>query len=93
MINICERLVVMSHSDEISLKDLPGVVRENIDPRPLITEPWQSGQTFRQMVETFEKELLTQVLQTTRTQSEAAEKLGLNQSTIARKVQKYRIRL
>jgi transcriptional regulator with PAS, ATPase and Fis domain len=93
MINICERLVVMSHSDEISLKDLPGVVRENIDPRPLITDPWQSGQTFRQMVETFEKELLTQVLQTTRTQSEAAEKLGLNQSTIARKVQKYRIRL
>jgi DNA-binding protein Fis len=43
-------------------------------------------------VETFEKELLTQVLQTTRTQTEAAEKLGLNQSTIARKMQKYSIR-
>jgi PAS domain S-box-containing protein len=93
MINICERLVVMSHSGEISLKDLPGLVRENISPKPLITEPWQAGQTFKAMVETFEKELLTQVLQTTRTQTEAAEKLGLNQSTIARKMQKYGIRL
>ncbi|WP_320043036.1 sigma 54-interacting transcriptional regulator [uncultured Desulfobacter sp.] len=93
MINICERLVVMSHSGEISLKDLPGLVRENISPQPLTMEPWQPGQTFRQMVEAFEKDLLTQVLQTTRTQSEAAEKLGLNQSTIARKIQKYRIQL
>lgn len=93
MINICERLVVMSHSGDISLKDLPGLVRENISPKPLITEPWQAGQTFKAMVETFERELLTQVLQTTRTQSEAAEKLGLNQSTIARKMQKYGIRL
>jgi transcriptional regulator with PAS, ATPase and Fis domain len=92
MINICERLVVMSHSGDISLKDLPGLVRENISPKPMITEPWQSGQTFKALVETFEKELLTQVLQTTRTQTEAAEKLGLNQSTIARKMQKYSIR-
>nr|WP_319394156.1 helix-turn-helix domain-containing protein [uncultured Desulfobacter sp.] len=33
------------------------------------------------------------MLHTTRTQSEAAEKLKLNQSTIARKMQKYGIRL
>jgi transcriptional regulator with PAS, ATPase and Fis domain len=93
MINICERLVVMSHSGAISMKDLPGPVRENISPQPLTTDPWQSGQTFKKMVEAFEKDLLTQVLQTIRTQSEAAEKLGLNQSTIARKIQKYRIQL
>ena len=92
MINICERLVVMSHSGEISLKDLPGAVKENIGPAPAATITWEPGTTFRELVETFEKDLLTQVLQTTRTQSEAAEKLGLNQSTIARKIQKYCIR-
>lgn len=89
MINICERLVVMSQAGAISFKDLPGSVRKSSFPGIRSMDNWAPGKTLKTMVEQYEKNILTLVLKKSRTQSNAAKELGLNQSTIARKLKKY----
>ena len=49
------------------------------------------GLSFREMMETFERQILKNVMETHVTQSKAARALGLNQSTIARKLHKYKL--
>ncbi len=89
MINICERLVVMSQNSDITYNDLPGSVRKRVRvPNPSL-EGWDQGQTLQEMVEGLEKNVLETVLKQYRTQMNAAKVLGLNQSTIARKLKKY----
>jgi DNA-binding NtrC family response regulator len=91
MINICERLVVMSQNSNIAYKDLPGSVQKKITADNPALEAWRQGQTLQEMVEEMEKNILTTVLKKCRTQAKAAKILGLNQSTIARKLKKYRL--
>ncbi|WP_300457079.1 sigma 54-interacting transcriptional regulator [Desulfobacula sp.] len=91
MINICERLVVMSQNNTIAYKDLPGSVQKKITADTPALDDWHPGQTLQEMVEEMEKNILTTVLKKCRTQANAAKILGLNQSTIARKLKKYRL--
>lgn len=91
MINICERLVVMAQGSNILYKDLPGSVRKTVTAQDPALEAWQPGKTLQNMVEDLEKRVLTTALKKGRTQAKAAHLLGINQSTIARKLKKYRL--
>jgi PAS domain S-box-containing protein len=89
LINMCERLVVMAADRQVRYEDLPGSVRRAMAPSRPAGTSWQPGQTLDQMVGGLEKTVLTQALKHARTQARAARLLGINQSTIARKLKKY----
>lgn len=89
LMNICERLVVMSETESIDVADLPvqvvgssqAVVPEEMD--------WPESITLQAAIETVERNLLTRARDRYRNQASIAEVLGVNQSTIARKLKKY----
>ena len=91
MINICERLVVMAHGTSIPYKDLPGSVKKNVTAHDPSMDVWQPGKTLQDMVGDLEKRVLKRALKEARTQANAARLLGINQSTIARKLKKYQL--
>lgn len=89
MINICERIVVMSHDGNVTLEELPASVRDALQTAPPHIDTWQHGQTLQQMLDLVEKDILTKALSTHGTQTKVAIALGLNQSTVGRKMKKY----
>ncbi len=89
LINMCERLVVMNENSKISRKDLPLSVMESINKNNLSMDSNHKRLSWREMIESFEKQLLKRAMDEHRTQSKAAKILGINQSTIARKLKKF----
>ncbi len=89
MINICERMVVMSHDGHVRLEDLPASIRESLSPEASESDVWHPGQTLKERVDAIEKEILEKALSFHGTQAKMAESLGLNQSTVARKLKKH----
>lgn len=89
LINICERLVVMARNRQIEYRDLPGSIREATQTGTTSEAVWHPGQTLSQMVADLEKKVLIRALKKGKTQANAARMLGINQSTIARKIRKY----
>ncbi len=91
LINLCERLVVMKEGNKIHSRDLPQSLMDSAEYETLFKEVQTQELSFREMMETFERQILKNVMETHLTQSKAAKVLGLNQSTIARKLQKYKL--
>ncbi|MCG8643044.1 MAG: sigma 54-interacting transcriptional regulator [Desulfobacterales bacterium] len=91
MINICERLVVMAQETNIPYKDLPGSVKKSVTDQDPSMDVWQPGKTLQDMVGDLEKRVLGRALKEGRTQANAARLLGINQSTIARKLKKHQL--
>jgi len=89
MINICERVVVMSQDGHVGLKDLPASIRDGMATAPSGGEMWHPGQTLKEIVDAVEKEILEKALTFHGTQAKMASSLGLNQSTVARKLKKH----
>ncbi len=89
LINICERLVVMSRNRQIEYDDLPGSIREATPSGDTGDTAWQPGIPLSQMVADLEKKVLIRALKQGKTQVNAARMLGINQSTIARKIKKH----
>ncbi len=91
LMNICERMVVMAETDLIDLADLPiQVVAHPVEKQVSIGQ-LVSGASLQQTLDTVEKKVLEQALQQYRNQSEIALALGVNQSTIARKLKKFKL--
>lgn len=93
LMNLCERLVVMSETELIDLPDLPGhvagrVIRESADGG----EAWPEQMSLPQIIESVERAVLTRGMKRHRNQVCMAEALGVNQSTITRKLKRYGIR-
>ncbi len=93
LMNLCERLVVMSETELIDLPDLPGhvagrVIRESADG----CEAWPEQMSLPQIIESVERAVLTRGMKRHRNQVCMAEALGVNQSTITRKLKRYGIR-
>lgn len=90
LMNLCERLVVMAEDGEIGLSDLPATV---VSASPPADEPADAvippGMTLAQILEQVERRVLSRALAEVRTQTRMAARLGVNQSTIARKMKKY----
>jgi transcriptional regulator with PAS, ATPase and Fis domain len=90
LMNLCERLVVMTEGELIDLSDLPeDVVRRSGKSATAVGKP--EDLTLAQAVEGAERALLLAARQRHGNQSRMAEALGVDQSTIARKMKKYGI--
>ncbi len=90
LMNICERLVVMSESSRIGIEDLPTAITSNLPP--IITcgiDIIEDGETLPQVMAAFEQRIIKEALERYKTQTKAAEALGINQSTIARKLRRF----
>jgi PAS domain S-box-containing protein len=89
LMNICERLVVMAETQQIDIEDLPAAVASHaIDEGSYGIDILEKGKSLPRMIWTIERRILIQALETYGTQAKAAEALGINQSTIARKLKR-----
>ena len=91
LMNICERLVVMSETEVVDLSDLPVQVARRMEVDSVEGDIWPDSISLQKAVETVERKLLTRASERYRNQAEIAEALGVNQSTIARKLRRYGI--
>jgi len=91
LMNICERLVVMAETDVVDVDDLPGQIGAAVSSSGSQSHLLPTGLPLKDALERVEKEILTQALCAHQSQMEIAEVLGVNQSTIARKLKKYRL--
>lgn len=89
MINICERLVVMTDTEIVDYQDLPGDIAGRGDDLPGLQEDWPEGMSLQQVLDRAEKAVLSQSLKRYGNQTRMAEVLGVNQSTVARKLKKH----
>ena len=94
LMNICERLVVMSDADLIDVSDLPeAVVMGGGGVESGLAGPWPGTMSMHQIVESVERAVLLQAGRRWRKQHEIAAALDMSQPTVARKLQKYGIAL
>lgn len=91
LINICERLVVMSETELIDLRDLPSHIGSKSEVCGDTLGWWPAEMGLEEILESIERTLLLDSFKTFGNQYRMAEALGVNQSTIARKLKKYRI--
>jgi transcriptional regulator with PAS, ATPase and Fis domain len=87
--NISERLVVMSETEVIDLADLPSQIVGSGKAGIPEDLAWPETMTLQQALETVERNLLTRARERYHNQSMIAAALGVNQSTIARKLKRY----
>jgi PAS domain S-box-containing protein len=87
--NLMEQLVVLSPNESIDWGDLPAHVRSE---KARIDSPWKGNKMdLHQAMREMEKELIAHAMKTFGVQRKAASALGINQSTLARKVKKLGI--
>ena len=91
LMNICERLVVMTETDLIDVKDLPAEIAAGGSDAPVPGGVWHDAVTLQETLDKVEKTVLEQALAKHGNQVRMAEALGVNQSTIARKLRKHGI--
>jgi len=86
--NILERLVVLTPGERIDVPDLPAQVQAPPESRPQGEEGWRLAQAVAEV----ERRLIAQALNNFGSQRKAASRLGVNQSTLARKAKRYGIK-
>jgi TyrR family helix-turn-helix protein len=89
LMNLCERLVVMSEGPRIDVTDLPSSTAGSDGRELALHDITGGGGSFRETLEDFEKTVLKRAMAAHTSQQSMAEALGVNQSTIARKLKKY----
>jgi len=91
LMNMVERMAVLSDEDVIGLKDLPPGVKE--ESRSSLYGELGESLPLQEAVAKFEEEIIRKAISTHGTISKAAQILRVNQSTISRKAKKYKILL
>lgn len=92
LMNICEHLVVMADADVIDVDDLPiDIIRHKKEGSTFHANLPDGVSLFKKM-NLAEKNYLEQALLEHGSQSKIAKALGVNQSTIARKLKKFGLR-
>ncbi len=89
LINICERAVVMSEGEWISLDDLPRDVTNARKSREISDIVDLSQNSLKELMGKFERSVLKTASAQYGTQDKIAKALGVDQATIARKLKKY----
>jgi transcriptional regulator with PAS, ATPase and Fis domain len=88
LINIMERLVVLSPSTLITVEQLPDHLKEG----PTLSPPSViSDKTLKELLEETEKQILLKARKKYITTIRMADALGTSQPSIVRKLKKYRI--
>jgi len=91
LMNLCERLVVMSDAELIDFSDLPGDVVDRAGKAGTVPGRWHEEFTLPQAVESTERAMLLAARERHGNQTAMARALGVDQSTVARKMKKYGI--
>jgi PAS domain S-box-containing protein len=91
LMNICERLVVMSETELIDVAELPAQVVGSSQPGMPEDMEWPDSISLQEALETVERNLLARARDRYRNQAGIAAALGVNQSTIARKLKRYNL--
>jgi transcriptional regulator with PAS, ATPase and Fis domain len=87
--NLIEQLVVLSSHDKIDLEDLPSYIRvERLNRNH--SNPTQ-GWNLPEALENLEKAIIFRAMKTFGSQLKTAVPLGIDQSTLARKIKKHGI--
>ena len=89
LMNLCERLVVMTETEVISLQDLPADVAKGDTGSAAVPAQWPESMTLPQVVESTERALLAHAVNSYGSQADMAEALGVSQPTVARKLKRY----
>jgi TyrR family helix-turn-helix protein len=89
--NLCERLVVMSDTEVIDTGDLPPGVTAKAGEAAVAPAALDDGTTLDEAIARTERVLLLRARQRHGNQTDMARALGVNQSTIARKLKRYGI--
>ncbi len=85
LMNVCERILVMADGDIIGVQDLP----QNIVGSGTQPDLPAKRLTLQQAVESVERSLLVEAMDEYGNQYDAADALGISQSTVARKLKRY----
>jgi len=88
--NVIERMLVMTEEEEIGSRHLPIYIRDHLIPdegKMVLSE----NVPFHKAIEQAEKQLLEQALKKYGSTRKIASALKVNQSTIVRKMKKYKI--
>ncbi|MBI5606966.1 MAG: sigma 54-interacting transcriptional regulator [Deltaproteobacteria bacterium] len=88
LIHIVEGLVVMSDKKSITLEDASLVLKKNSSPLALIP----TNRNLKGALADYERKIIEEALQNHKTLQEVARSLGVNQSTISRKMHLYGIK-
>ena len=91
LMNICERVVVMSEMEIIDRQDLPRDVTAHIMQAEDVCGPWPAQMTLDQVLQSVERAYLIDALNVCKNQSQIAKALGISQPTVARRLKKYRL--
>jgi transcriptional regulator with PAS, ATPase and Fis domain len=88
--NLIEQLVVLLHGDKIDIEDIPSNIRIDYDSnkKNLLSRGWNLQRTVAET----EKDLIIRALAKFGSQRKAAKPLGVDHSTLSRKIKKYGIR-
>lgn len=86
LVNLIERLVVTSDKKHIALHDLPGFIREQPVSHDINGLP-----NLQEALDELEKEILQKAYKLYNNSYKMAEALGVNQSTIIRKLKRHKI--
>jgi len=88
--NLIEQLVVLLHGDKIDIEDIPSNIRLDYDSnkKNLLSRGWNLQRTVAET----EKDLIIRALEKFGSQRKAAKPLGVDHSTLSRKIKKYGIR-
>ncbi len=89
LMNICERIVVMSETELVDVQDLPGEIVAGAEDPHGDPGNWPEGMSLQQVLDKTERAILSSSLERYGNQCRIAEALGVNQSTIARKLKKH----
>ncbi len=89
LVNLCERLAVMCENNPIGMEDLPKSVTMHTAPQESAEQAPLEGSSFKELMEAAERRILARALETYGTQWAVARELGINQSTVSRKMKKY----
>ncbi|MDD2737061.1 MAG: sigma 54-interacting transcriptional regulator [Desulfuromonadaceae bacterium] len=91
LMNVCERLVVMTETEVIDFQDLPGDILGQAHKAGVTPTDWPEGMSLQQILDSVEKQVLSKAMERCGNQYRIAEALGLSQPTVNRRLKKYDI--
>jgi PAS domain S-box-containing protein len=90
LMNLCEQLVVMSDTEVIDLADLPPHLVSDASAAPApAAATWDGETTLEEALLRTERAVLLRARHRYGSQTDMAKALGVNQSTVARKLQRH----
>jgi PAS domain S-box-containing protein len=91
LINLCERLVVMTDAETINPADLPQEILISVEGSGWNLTRWVKEKTLAETLNKVEEQVYREAMNEYRNQYKVAAALGVSQATVARRVQKYGI--